>query len=84
MGVIKNCDHQLVEEMVLNPDALPECMRGMRRYRIEYGGHAEECVMECTIYLPANVNASDIEKLLNPDMYEISWEEWRETKEGYE
>lgn len=42
----------LTEEMVLNPSALPEKLQGWRRYRIEYGGHAECCVKELPIYLP--------------------------------
>lgn len=53
-------DIDFVEELILNSDALPEQMRGMRRYRIEYGGHAESCVMECTIYLPKEVDYDDI------------------------
>lgn len=57
--------HDVTEEMVLNPNALPEQMRGMRRYRIEYGGHAEDCVMECTVYLPAHVDVEILEDLLN-------------------
>lgn len=69
MRVIHNCNHSLVEEAVLNPGALPECMRGMRRYRIEYGGHAEDCVMEQLIYLPPEVDPDLIEQLLNPHMY---------------
>lgn len=52
----------LTEEMILNPGALPEHMRGMRRYRIEYGF---ECACpEGLIYLPAHVNAETVEALL--------------------
>ena len=53
-------DIDFTEEMILNPDALPEQMRDMRRYRIEYGGHAESCIKECTIYLPPYVNYHDL------------------------
>ena len=31
----------VTEEIIMNPDALPDELRGWRRYRIEYGGHAE-------------------------------------------
>src|SRR5260370_15150308 len=40
------------EEIIMNPDALPDELLGWRRYRIEYGGHAERCVLETPIYLP--------------------------------
>ena len=62
-------DIDFTEEMILNPDALPEQMRGMRRYRIEYGGHAEACVMECTIYLPRHVDYLDLLKVMGGRQY---------------
>jgi hypothetical protein len=51
----------LTEEMILNPKALPNHMRDMRRYRIEYGF---ECSCpEGVIHLPKNVNPDTIENL---------------------
>jgi len=55
----------LVEEMIMNYDALPPAMKGLRRYRIEYGGHAEFCDMECTIYVPPGFDGHTLEKALN-------------------
>lgn len=63
------CNHTtssptLVEECILNYDALPKSLHGWRRYRIEYGF---ECSCpEGLIYLPPDVDSDDIEKLLNP------------------
>jgi hypothetical protein len=56
-----------VESAVLNPDALPEPMRDWRHFRLEYGGHASECLMECYLYLPPNVSAEDLEALFAQD-----------------
>ena len=53
----------LVEEMIMNPDALPPSLREWRRYRIEYG-HECSCP-EGLIYLPSHVDADKIEELLN-------------------
>ncbi len=53
------------EEIIMNPDALPDELRGWRRYRIEYGGHAERCVLETPIYLPPWVRVERLERLLN-------------------
>lgn len=53
----------LTGEIVLNPSALPEKLRGWRRYRIEYGGHAECCVKELPIYLPMCADAYLIDLL---------------------
>ena len=52
-------------EIIMNPDALPDELRGWRRYRIEYGGHAERCVLETPIYLPPWVRVERLERLLN-------------------
>jgi hypothetical protein len=59
----RKLDVSLVEEVIMRPEALPEPMRGMRRYRIEYGGHAERCLMECTVYLPAEISPERLERL---------------------
>ena len=53
----------LVEMGVMNyPDPR---MEGWRLYRIEYGGHAMDCVCEGMIWLPPNVNPDRIEYVLN-------------------
>jgi len=51
------------EEMILNYKALPPEMDGWRRYRIEYGGHAEACIKECVIYVPPKFDIMALEKL---------------------
>jgi len=55
----------VTEEIIMNPDALPDELRGWRRYRVEYGGHAERCVLETPIYLPPRVRVERLERLLN-------------------
>jgi hypothetical protein len=51
-----------VEEMVVNPSALPPKLRGWRLYRIEYGF---ECSCpEGLVYLPARVDPERLEELL--------------------
>ncbi len=55
----------VVEEMIMNPDALPREMREWRRFRIEYGGHAEACLLETVIYLPPGSNVERLERLLS-------------------
>lgn len=55
----------VTEEIIMNPDALPDELRGWRRYRIEYGGHAERCVFENRILLPPHVRVERLERLLN-------------------
>jgi hypothetical protein len=40
------------EEMIMNYSALPPELDGWRRFRLEYGGHAEACFKEQTIYTP--------------------------------
>ena len=47
----------LTEELILNYAALPPELDGWRYYRIEMGGHAQSCFMECPIYLPRCVDA---------------------------
>lgn len=59
----------LTEEIIQNYDALPDGMKGWRRFRIEYGF---ECSCpEGTIYLPPHLSHEQIEKieeLLQPDI----------------
>ena len=52
----------LVEEMVFHA---PVGLEGWRFYRIEYGGHAESCLMEKSIWLPPMYNAQDFEDDVN-------------------
>lgn len=54
----------LIEEMILNPSALPEQLRNYRRYRISYGGCNEACLYEGNILLPADADQSKFEKSL--------------------
>lgn len=63
--------HSVTEQMIMNPLALPECMRDMRCYRIEYGGFNESCVMECIVYLPAHVPPDMLEVLLNVEEKDV-------------
>ena len=51
----------LVEQMVAR---YPIGMEQFRMYRIEYGGHAEQCLCEGVIWLPRLLNPSIIEDLL--------------------
>lgn len=55
----------LTQETIMNPDALPTELRGWRRYRIEYGGHAERCLLETPIYLPPSADPDKLWHLLN-------------------
>ena len=43
----------------------PKGLEGWRCYRIEYGGHAENCVKECTIWLPPGCTAEQCEEMIN-------------------
>jgi hypothetical protein len=58
----------LIEEMVFH--TLPEGMEHYRAYRIEYGGHAEACVMTGSIWLPPGVDPREIKNILNGGSYE--------------
>lgn len=51
----------LIWEAVFHP---PEGMEGWQAYRIEYGGHAERCVMEGSIWLPRDVDPMLIQKII--------------------
>ena len=42
----------------------PKGMEDWRCYRIEYGGHAEQCLTEGHIWLPHDTKHQEIEKLL--------------------
>lgn len=56
----------LVEECIMNYDALPPSLNGWRRYRIEYGF---ECSCpEGLIYLPPGANMEIIEDILNGEL----------------
>lgn len=61
----KRLEVDLTEEIIMNPDALPSELRGWRRYRIEYGGHAERCLLETPIYLPPSVDPDKLWHVLN-------------------
>ena len=52
----------LVEELVTQ---YPKGLEGWRFYRIEYGGHAENCIKECGIWMPPTIYIDDLEWLLN-------------------
>ena len=43
----------------------PKGFEGWRMFRIEYGGHAEVCLMECVIWLPPNSDRKEIEDLFS-------------------
>ena len=51
----------LVEQMVVR---YPTGMEQFRMYRIEYGGHAEQCIYEGVIWLPRLMNPGTLESLL--------------------
>lgn len=44
------------EEMIMNEKSPAY---GMRRFRLEYGGHAENCKFEGTVYLPNTADVYD-------------------------
>lgn len=48
------------EEMV---QTYPKGLEGWRFYRIEYGGHAEECLCESYVWLPPNAKIKDLTNL---------------------
>lgn len=51
----------LIEYGMFNP---PPGMEQWRCYRIEYGGHARECLAEGLIWLPSHVDPVVVETLL--------------------
>ena len=66
---------QLVEQMILNYDALPKEFLGWRNFRIEYGGHAEQCIMERTIFVPPNFDVYKFEDELRKAAEKFEYEE---------
>jgi len=42
----------------------PKGMEGWRSFRIEYGGHAEECLTEGHVLLPPNADPQQLEIFL--------------------
>lgn len=51
----------LIEQAVLTS---PRGMEGWRMFRIEYGGHAENCLCEGTIWLPPDADRESIGRFL--------------------
>lgn len=67
----------LIEQVVYH---YPKGLEGWRMYRIEYGGHAENCVYEGMIWLPGWVDPEQTEGILmskNPEKVERP-HEWSE------
>ncbi len=50
------------EEIIMNP--FPPPLDTWRYYRIEYGGHAENCLFEGRILLPGTANPDALVSLL--------------------
>jgi hypothetical protein len=50
----------LVEMVVFHP---PQGMEDWRYYRIEYGGHAQHCLVEGGIWLPQDADPDDVEQM---------------------
>ena len=42
----------------------PKGLEHWRCYRIEYGGHAEDCITEGSIWLPPNLDPREVEQLI--------------------
>ena len=51
----------LVEQAVMS---YPKGMEEFRMYRIEYGGHAEACLVEGIIWLPEDFNPDGFEHFM--------------------
>lgn len=60
-------DISLVEQMVQRP---PRNMQGWRMYRIEYGGHAEQCNVEGVVWFPKWFDARVFEEWYNAHVRE--------------
>ena len=56
-------DIDTIEEFTFAPKS-DRPFADWRRYRIEYGGHAQDCVMEGIIYLPPNGDPDAIVQLI--------------------
>lgn len=55
----------LIENAVFN---YPKGLEGWKYYRVEYGGHAESCLLETGLWLPPTVDASKVEEfMMNAD-----------------
>ena len=61
---VKILDIDTTEEMVMNPDAFPEELRGWRYYRIEYGGCNEDCLYEGRVLLPRHADPNAITDMI--------------------
>jgi len=57
----------LIWQAVFNP---PEGMENYEAYRIEYGGHAMDCLIEGVIWLPPGVDPETIERAINGGNHE--------------
>lgn len=55
---VKKLPVSLVEQGVFH---YPKGMEGWRNFRIEYGGHAEKCIVEGVIWLPPQISADTVE-----------------------
>jgi hypothetical protein len=63
--------------MIMNYDALPPEFLGWRNFRIEYGGHAQDCIMERVIYVPPNFDVYKFEDELRKAAEEFDTEAWQ-------
>ena len=54
----------------------PKGFENWKFYRIEYGGHAEECLLEFHIWLPPNAKIKDLTNLFNT-WQQPTYEEYR-------
>jgi hypothetical protein len=59
----------LVEQFILNWNAVPPELFGWRYYRTELGGHAESCFKEVPIWLPP---------MADPYIIDLLFEFWQE------
>jgi len=55
-------DVSLIEYGVFH---FPEGMENWRCYRVEYGGHAEDCKCEGQIWLPPDLDPEVVERMLS-------------------
>ena len=57
---------EFTEEMVMNPDALPEQIRGFRYYRQEIWVGGEHFPIEMgSLWLPPTVDIREVEEVIN-------------------
>jgi hypothetical protein len=57
-------DISSVGEAILNPDFYEGPLKGFRMYRYEYGGHAQECLFEGRLLVPAHADPEAVSQLL--------------------